>query len=175
VIACILMQAIAIGRPSGQGGTKCGDDQDGGFGASMRLGGFGHSVCASTDRPSCCTVGAADCFSPPASGRIALRSIGWRSGGSGSFPAEPVVVPLGAVAAGGQGLGTCDHAELAKRVITTAAEMSLVMVESFKRVAVTNSTHHEKFPFRHIKIDGQRCAPVLPMRFSARSGRIDAA
>src|SRR5262249_60068196 len=69
------------------------------------LGGFGHSVCASTDFPFCCTVGAADWPSPPASGRMALRSIGCCFGGSSPLLAlDPVVVlPVCGAAAAGRG------------------------------------------------------------------------
>jgi hypothetical protein len=98
------------------------------FGASSWFGGLGQSVCASTDLPFCWTVGAADWFSPPASGRMALRSTGCLSGAS--VPSDPGALVEGE-AAGGHGFGTCDHAGLAIKVIRIATVGSFAMAVPF--------------------------------------------
>ena len=93
----------------------------------MRFGSFGHSVLASTDLPFCCTVGAADVPSPPASGSTALSSIAWFGDlayCSDRCGDEPVVAALGGHGSGAlPGAGDCcahtDVAPAAPRAIVT--------------------------------------------------------
>src|SRR5262245_59361328 len=116
--------------------------QDGDFELSW-LGGFGHSVCASTDFPSCCTVSAADWPSPPASGRMALRSTGCCFGGSSPLLAPVVALPADDDAApGGHGFGTCAQPAVERNVISAASRNSFVMTGSFCVIA-TNAARLE--------------------------------